>query len=104
MAELNRIKMQERMAELRAQQDEARRKHEGMSHQEREDAREAFRRTMGDTLETGLKMKQKMLKKGIVRARAACPYCPGKYVHGALVGSKQHMRFHCDCKRMQMME
>lgn len=48
-------------------------------------------------------MKKNMEAKGLLRAKAKCPYCEG-YWHAALMGKHKHIHFHCDgsCKSMMM--
>lgn len=55
--------------------------------------------------DTMIKFKKVMLKKGLTRARAKCPKpdCSGM-LHGALLGPKKHMHFHCDTCDMKGME
>jgi hypothetical protein len=52
----------------------------------------------------GMKMKERMLKKGLSVDSGKCSKCDGR-VHGKLVGKKQVIHFWCDgpCKR-EMME
>jgi len=49
------------------------------------------------------KLKKVMQKRGVNRARAKCEACEG-YLHGALLGRKQHLHMHCDgsCKAVFM--
>lgn len=58
---------------------------------------------MEETLKKSSVMKQNMLKKGLTRAKAKCPYCAG-YWQAALMGRKKHMHMACDgdCKTMLM--
>lgn len=55
------------------------------------------------TIAMGTKLKKVMLKRGITRAKAKCEVCEG-YLHGALLGRKQHLHMHCDgsCKSVFM--
>lgn len=57
-----------------------------------------------DIVNKSMIMKTNMLDKGLVRAKAKCPYCDG-YWHGVLCGRKKHLHMACDgeCKA-QMME
>jgi hypothetical protein len=50
---------------------------------------------MSRALETGLKLKKIMLKKGITRCRCACPRCGGT-IHAVLAGRKNHLHMACD--------
>ncbi|CAN7396733.1 hypothetical protein [Neorhizobium sp. LjRoot104] len=56
------------------------------------------------TITDGMKMKARMIEKGVTSARVKCPKCDGM-LHARLAGRKNHLRFWCDgpCKR-QMME
>lgn len=56
-----------------------------------------------EILEKALKWKAKIIKLGLTRAKAKCPYCEG-YWHGILAGPKKHLHMHCDgeCKSMMM--
>lgn len=56
------------------------------------------------TVRLATKMKEKMREKKIVRARAKCPDCPGKFLHASLAGPRDHIRFRCDCRKRQLME
>ena len=48
-------------------------------------------------VETAIKLKNAMLKKGLRRARAKCPRegCGGT-LHSVIAGSRNHVRVHCD--------
>lgn len=56
-----------------------------------------------DTIKKALVMKKNMKAKGVIRAKAKCPYCAG-YWHGRLAGPKQHLHMRCDgdCGAMMM--
>ncbi|MDR6818450.1 hypothetical protein J2X76_003627 [Neorhizobium sp. 2083] len=56
------------------------------------------------TITDGMKMKARMIEKGVTAARVKCPKCDGM-LHARLAGRNNHIRFWCDgpCKR-QMME
>jgi hypothetical protein len=56
-------------------------------------------KTFEQTMTMGIKLKKVMQKRGITAAKAKCEACDG-YLHGALVGKKQHLHMHCDgpCK------
>lgn len=56
------------------------------------------------TLKLAMKLKRVMLKKNLRKAKAVCPNCPDKFINGALSGPRDHIRFHCDCRKMQLME
>lgn len=63
-----------------------------------------FREHVDKTINLAAKMKKRMLDKDLKRARAPCPDCPGKFLNGSIVGPRNHMWFHCDCKKYVMME
>ena len=48
-------------------------------------------------------MKKNMEKKGLIRAKAKCPFCEG-FWHGMLNGTKKHLWLKCDgsCDSMMM--
>lgn len=56
-----------------------------------------------ETLQKSITMKNNMMKKGLLRAKAKCPYCDG-YWHAVLMGRKNHIHMHCDgeCKAIMM--
>lgn len=56
-----------------------------------------------ETLKKAMVMKKNMISKGIVAAKAKCPYCEG-YWHGRLAGHKKHLHMACDgdCKAIMM--
>lgn len=58
---------------------------------------------MKETLKKSSVMKKNMIKKGLTRAKAKCPYCSGHW-QAALCGHKKHMHMACDggCKTMLM--
>lgn len=66
--------------------------------------REEFRKHMYKVLDLATKLKKVMQKRKLRRAKAPCPDCEGKFLQGALVGPKDHMRFQCDCRKLSMME
>jgi hypothetical protein len=66
--------------------------------------REDFMKHMKKVLDLAMKLKKVMLKKGLRRAKAPCPDCPGKYLNGTLNGKRDHMHFCCDCRKLSMME
>lgn len=47
-------------------------------------------------LETHVKMKKVMLKKGVRAAKAPCPHCKKGFLHGRLAGRKDHLHMWCD--------
>lgn len=49
------------------------------------------------TLQTMIKFKKALQKKGLRKGRAKCPTpgCDGM-LHGVLLGKKDHLHFHCD--------
>lgn len=55
------------------------------------------------TIKLCMSWKANIIKKGLVRAKAKCPYCDG-YWHGVLAGSKKHLHMKCDgdCGTMLM--
>lgn len=55
-------------------------------------------------METGMKLKKVMQKRGITAARAVCPICEGGFIHGRLAGRKQHLHMQCDSCDVYMME
>ncbi len=66
-----------------------------------------FMRHVAQVVETSIKLKRAMLKRGVNRARAACPRCGiNGALQGALVGKTNHMRMWCDTPdcSMEMME
>ena len=66
-----------------------------------------FMRHVAQVVETSMKLKTSMLKRGLKRARANCPRCGVAWaLQGALVGSKNHMRMWCETTgcSMEMME
>lgn len=65
---------------------------------------EEFRKHMRKTLEVAVKLKKVMKKRGLRRAKAVCPDCPTKWLHGTLNGSRDHMHMVCDCRKYSMME
>lgn len=57
-----------------------------------------------DVIDTAVKFKKVMQKKGIKRARCVCPRC-GSFIHGCLSGPRNHLRMTCEGKcGMNMME
>lgn len=55
---------------------------------------EAFWAKATEALETGMKLKKIMLKKGLTRCRCECPRCGGTITAG-LAGRKNHVRMSC---------
>jgi hypothetical protein len=55
-------------------------------------------------IETAMKLKAVMKKRGLARARAKCPYCEKGFLHGQLAGSKGHLHMACDGCDVRMME
>jgi hypothetical protein len=55
-------------------------------------------------LEAGVKLKKIMLDKKITAAKAPCTICRAGFLHGRLVGRKQHLHMWCDNCPSQMME
>lgn len=62
-----------------------------------------FMATMVSTIEDAMKMKKRMLERGLTSAHVKCPRCEGR-LHMRLIGRKNHCRFWCDgpCKRSMM--
>jgi len=56
------------------------------------------------TLEVATKLKKVMQKKGLKRARAKCPDCPEKFIHGSINGSRGHLHMTCECGKYRFME
>lgn len=50
----------------------------------------------GKVLETGMKLKKVMLKKGLERARAKCPFCDGM-LWGKLNKNRGALHLHMKC-------
>lgn len=66
-----------------------------------------FMRHVAQVVETSIKLKRVMLKRGLKRARANCPRCGvAGALRGALVGSRNHMRMWCETPgcSMELME
>lgn len=67
-----------------------------------------FARHVALVLETSIKLKRSMIKRGLRRARAICPRCGGGdgTLQGALVGPRNHLRMWCDTPgcSMEVME
>lgn len=63
-----------------------------------------FMKHAGAILEKGMKFKAVMLKRGLTRARAKCPFCETGTWHGTLNGRKNHLHMRCDGCTVQMME
>lgn len=66
--------------------------------------REEFRKHVTKTFELATKLKKAMLKKKLRRARARCPDCPDKFLHGTINGKRDHLHMSCDCRKYTMME
>ena len=62
-----------------------------------------FLERVGRVFPKAIIMKENMKKKGLVRARAKCPFCAGEW-HAILAGRKQHFHMRCDgdCGSMMM--
>lgn len=65
-----------------------------------------FGEQVGRVLVTALKMKTVMLRRGLTRARAVCPAHEASgvthYLHGAIVGPRQHFHMACDEPKCHM--
>ncbi len=48
-----------------------------------------------ETVKKAMLMKKNMLAKGLLRAKAKCPYCAGHW-QAVLCGRKKHMHMACD--------
>ena len=55
-------------------------------------------------LESGMKFKAALIKRGLTRGKAKCPFCENGHWHGTLNGRKQHLHMACDGCDVQMME
>lgn len=55
-------------------------------------------------LETSCKLKAQMKKRGLIRARAKCPFCETGFLHGQLAGRKAHLHMACDGCDVRSME
>lgn len=55
-------------------------------------------------LETAMKLKAVMKKRGLTRARAKCPHCEAGFLHGRIAGRKGHLHMACDGCNARMME
>jgi hypothetical protein len=59
----------------------------------------------GKILETGMKFKKALLKRGLRRGRAKCPFCKDGFLIGTINGRKNHLHMACDkCPDVRMME
>lgn len=56
------------------------------------------------TVKLGTRLKRAMQKKGVYRARAECPECPGKWINGRISGPRDHLHYACECGKYRMME
>lgn len=66
--------------------------------------REAFFDQFRDVIDTAVKLKKVMNKKGLKRARCVCPRC-GKLIHASISSCNGHMRMACEGScGMAMME
>lgn len=55
-------------------------------------------------LETAMKLKTVMKKRGITSAKAKCPHCDVGFLHGRLAGRKSHLHMSCDGCDVMVME
>jgi hypothetical protein len=55
-------------------------------------------------VQLGMKLKAKMIKKGIKAARTPCTICNKGHLHMRLAGPKNHSRLWCDVCDVRMME
>jgi hypothetical protein len=55
-------------------------------------------------LDAGFKLKSQMKKRGLTAARAKCPFCKDGFLHGRLVGRKDHLHMACDSCDVRSME
>lgn len=71
---------------------------------ERKAENDAFWAKAYEAVETGLKLKKIMVKRGLRRCRCECPRC-GKTIQAALAGPRNHLRMACEGQcGMNMME
>ncbi len=54
-----------------------------------------FWKRAGQALETGMKIKKAMLRRGLLRCRCKCPRC-GQMIHASLAGPKKHLHMACE--------
>lgn len=103
MAKLNHEKMHAEI-ERRAKALEANRKRlSEMSLLERANMAHEFMTTASEILETALKFKAVMLKRGLKIAKTKCPRCAkrakdepiGETLEGRIAGSRNHFRMRC---------
>lgn len=66
--------------------------------------REDFFAQFRDVIDTAVKLKKVMKKKGLSRARCICPRC-GKHIHASISSYNGHMHMACEGQcGMAMME
>jgi ribosomal protein S27AE len=66
--------------------------------------REDFFAQFKDVIDTAVKFKKVMNKKGLKRARCVCPRC-GKFIHASIASYNGHFRMSCEGQcGMAMME
>lgn len=63
-----------------------------------------FMKRAGAILANGMKFKAALKKRGLMRGKAKCPFCPDGHWHGVLAGRKQHLHMACDSCDVRMME
>jgi len=66
-------------------------------------ASDSFAGAVALSIETGLKLKKIMLKRGLRRCRCVCPRCGGM-IHAGLAGRRDHLRMSCSGCGLNMME
>ncbi len=67
-------------------------------------SRDDFFAGIKDVIDTAVKFKDRMNKRGIKRARCVCPRC-GKFIHGSIASYNGHFRMSCEGQcGMAMME
>lgn len=48
------------------------------------------------TVQLSQSWKKNIIKLGLARAKAKCPYCEHGYWHGRLAGPRKHLHMYCD--------
>lgn len=67
-------------------------------------AKSDFWNKFGDVIDTAVKFKKVMKRKGLRRARCVCPRC-GKHIHGSISSYNGHFHMRCETTGcMAMME
>jgi hypothetical protein len=55
-------------------------------------------------IENALKFKAVLIKRGLTRGKAKCPFCENGHWHGTLAGPKRHLHMACDGCEVRMVE